>query len=192
MSENQNDDCGEPRCANCNGSFHVGFEGGPDRANLCKSCALPRIFALRRVKDATGVSGTGHVADGVLFPDGTVAVRWRTLTASTSVYDSLAAVERIHGHGGDTVIDFFDQVAREAAITCYQDDCENVAFSSLGGLGMRSDPPAQRKYVERYTVTAYADEWRRGYIEQAERQYGADWRTCIFGWVPAMTIGAGR
>jgi len=65
-------------------------------------------FVLRRDEDETGVSGTGDVADGVRFPDGTVAMRWRTGTASTAVYDSVADVEAIHGHGGKTRIVFVD------------------------------------------------------------------------------------
>ena len=64
--------------------------------------AVPALFRLIREVDETGVSGTGHVADGVVWHDGTVAVRWRTDTRSTVVYDSLADVEKIHGHGGKT------------------------------------------------------------------------------------------
>jgi hypothetical protein len=60
------------------------------------------IFHLVRDEDETGVSGTGTVAVGVVFPDGTVAMRWNTNTASTAVYDSLEDVIKIHGHGGKT------------------------------------------------------------------------------------------
>ena len=63
-----------------------------------------RRFELDRLEDATGISGTGVVAEGVEFYDGTVAMRWRTGIASTAVYDSLKDVEAIHGHGGRTVI----------------------------------------------------------------------------------------
>lgn len=60
------------------------------------------IFHLVRDEDESGVSGTGRVAVGVVFPDGTVALRWNTATASTAVYDSLEDVITIHGHGGKT------------------------------------------------------------------------------------------
>lgn len=63
---------------------------------------VPALFKLVREVDETGVSGTGHVADGVVWHDGTVAVRWRTDTRSTVIYDRLADVEKIHGHGGKT------------------------------------------------------------------------------------------
>lgn len=69
---------------------------------------LPRRFLLRRIEDETGVSGTGHIADGVVFPDGTAVLRWRTGTASTAVYASTADVETIHGHGGKTRLVFVD------------------------------------------------------------------------------------
>lgn len=74
-----------------------------------------RTFQLIRVTDHTGISGTGTVADGCEFPDGTTAVRWRELTpdtdnyqrgvrATTVIFPSVEAVEALHGHGGATII----------------------------------------------------------------------------------------
>ena len=68
-----------------------------------------RRFVLDRVEDESGVSGTGEVAEGVQFFDGTCAMRWRTVTASTAVYGSIADIEEIHGHGGKTIVRFLDQ-----------------------------------------------------------------------------------
>lgn len=73
-----------------------------------ETVTTPRRFRLMRSEDATGVSGTGHVADGVQFPDGACVLRWRTAVASTAVYDSIEAVERIHGHDGKTAVVFLD------------------------------------------------------------------------------------
>lgn len=65
----------------------------------------PRLFHLQRDEDVTGASGTGHVADGVLWPDGTVTVKWLGEYASeVSWPKGMAAVERIHGHDGRTRI----------------------------------------------------------------------------------------
>jgi len=61
-------------------------------------------FWLVRNIDTTGVSGTGIVADGVIFPDGVTVLRWRTAGGSTAVYDSIEDVKQIHGHGGDTKV----------------------------------------------------------------------------------------
>jgi len=63
-----------------------------------------RVFQLVRAEDVSGISGTGTVADGVVFPDGVAVLRWRTAGGSTAVYDSVEDVERIHGHDGRTVL----------------------------------------------------------------------------------------
>lgn len=64
----------------------------------------PRLFTLVRHEDVTGISGTGVVADGVCWPDGAVAVRWRGERQSTVVWQSMDDVQAIHGHGGATSI----------------------------------------------------------------------------------------
>jgi phage-related protein (TIGR01555 family) len=64
--------------------------------------AKPRTFTLVRDEDESGVSGTGDVATGCLFDDGRVALRWRTKTASTTLFDSMEHVLSVHGHGGLT------------------------------------------------------------------------------------------
>ncbi|WP_431980039.1 hypothetical protein [Streptomyces qinglanensis] len=64
----------------------------------------PRRFHLQRDTDITGASGTGRVADGVLWPDGTTTLRWRGPRASTVHWDRLADAKAIHGHGGHTRI----------------------------------------------------------------------------------------
>jgi len=63
-----------------------------------------RVFQLVRAEDVSGVSGTGVVADGVVFPDGVTVLRWRTAGGSTAVYGSVEDVERIHGHDGKTIL----------------------------------------------------------------------------------------
>lgn len=65
-------------------------------------------FVLDREVDPTGISGTGLVAEGVQFWDGTVALRWRNLTAATGVYGSIQDVVAIHGHDGSTKLKWID------------------------------------------------------------------------------------
>jgi hypothetical protein len=67
-----------------------------------------RRFYLARDVDVSGVSGTGRVADGVLWPDGTASVRWRGDDQSTVHWDHMASAERVHGHGGATRIVWLD------------------------------------------------------------------------------------
>lgn len=58
-------------------------------------------FVLRRDRDLTGVSGTGLIADGVLFPDGHAAIHWRGRWPLTTPHpDGLASIIDIHDHGG--------------------------------------------------------------------------------------------
>lgn len=47
---------------------------------------LMRRFVFQRNEDVSGTSGTGIVAEGVQFTDGTVAVRWRSMIASHVIY----------------------------------------------------------------------------------------------------------
>ena len=63
-----------------------------------------RRWHLLRIEDESGVSGTGIVASGVEFHDGTVAYRWRTDPSSYCVQDSIEEVEEIRSHGGRTHI----------------------------------------------------------------------------------------
>lgn len=77
---------------------------------------IPRVFRLHRVVDETGISGTGLIADGVLFSDGTCALRWLTKRRSTALYDSLATLVEIHGHGGKTKVIF--EVEGPRALPC--------------------------------------------------------------------------
>lgn len=67
-----------------------------------------RRFVLNRIEDETGVSGTGIVAFGCKWPDGGAALRWAGEVASTAVYADMRQLERIHGHGGKTVIEWLD------------------------------------------------------------------------------------
>ena len=57
-----------------------------------------RRFTMRRVHDASGVSGTGHVLEGVLFSTGVVVIHWLTPPprGSISVFDSLDQFLSIH------------------------------------------------------------------------------------------------
>lgn len=90
-----------------------------------------RTFHIQRHKDCSGISGTGRVAEGVLFFDGTIALRWQTKTPTLSFFNSLADLEAIHGHDGASEIvwhksvDFADEVlSKEEAQdrTVYEDE----------------------------------------------------------------------
>lgn len=72
-----------------------------------------RCFTLHRCEDETGVSGTGVVAWGVQWPDGSVSLRWHGATPSfvsyegvdgSAVRQAIQHVQHVHGHHGKTVV----------------------------------------------------------------------------------------
>lgn len=66
-------------------------------------------FQLLRHHDVSGVSGTGVVAEGVQFTDGTVVIRWYGEHPSTVVWASIMAAIAIHGHSGNTEVVWIDE-----------------------------------------------------------------------------------
>ncbi len=67
-----------------------------------------RVFRLVRDRDVTGFSGAGHVADGVVWPDGTVSMRWRGPLRTTVTADCIDDIQTIHGHDGATRVVWAD------------------------------------------------------------------------------------
>lgn len=61
---------------------------------------------MQRDEDETGISGTGRVAEGVVFSDGEVVIRWQAGEYHSTVVwaQGLEAVDAIHGHNGKTRI----------------------------------------------------------------------------------------
>jgi hypothetical protein len=67
-----------------------------------------RTFRLIRERDATGMSGTGVVAEGVEFTDGTVAMRWLSEYRSTALWSDITAAMKVHGHNGFTHVQWLE------------------------------------------------------------------------------------
>jgi hypothetical protein len=143
-----------------------------------------RTFELHRIEDETGISGTGIVAQGVEFDDGTCALRWMTEHRSSGFYETMRSLEKIHGHGGKTKVVVVGAPFERAMQDAYQDSCENAPFACVGGLGKRAEMKAP-DYITPAERRSYVD----GYRAAARLMYGEDWQTCSFGWAPAMTIG---
>lgn len=112
-----------------------------------------KLFELVRDVDSTGVSGTGVVAQGVIYDNGKVALSWLTSTTSVAVYDSIEDVRRIHGHGGDTrivqVADYDHDEVREKYTNFQQDDIEGVDASMLAAGGNQAYMVRQREWWAR-------------------------------------------
>ena len=80
-----------------------------------------KTFKFYRTKDVSGVSGTGYVAEGVVFDSGKVAISFYpvkpTYVSSVIVFNSMDDVEKIHGHDGATEI-VWDE--------CYSSDVDDT------------------------------------------------------------------
>lgn len=63
-------------------------------------------FWLKRNKDVSGISGTGIVAEGVIFENGKCVMSWLTQYSSVCVYENIQTLEKIHSHEGATEIIF--------------------------------------------------------------------------------------
>ncbi|MER5715756.1 hypothetical protein [Streptomyces sp. NPDC002132] len=115
----------------------------------------PRRFHLQRNHDVTGVSGTGRVADGVLWPDGSVSIRWRGDRPSTVFWDDVAHAEAVHGHGGHTRIVWDDPAPARTGECEHCPDGHTPADSGSQPWGVRVGPERDgdgqpiRLYVER-------------------------------------------
>ena len=66
-------------------------------------------FHLWREEDISGISGTGRVAEGVVFPNGRCVMAWSTEPTSIAIYESLADLISIHSHGGSTKVIMEDE-----------------------------------------------------------------------------------
>ncbi len=72
--------------------------------------SVPRVFILTRHRDPSGISGTGDVAEGVEWSDGTVSLRWKGEHPSITFWQNgVPAVEAVHGHGGATKVRYLDE-----------------------------------------------------------------------------------
>lgn len=84
-------------------------QSGPAAVRSALATELPRRFQLLRHRDVSGISGTGVVALGVRWPDGTASVRWLGPRPSVVFWDQgMADAEYVHGHGGATEIVWLD------------------------------------------------------------------------------------
>ena len=74
-----------------------------------------RRFQIRRTIDHSGVSGRGIVAEGIIFTSGSVVISWLVpptgmtrVPKGLAVYEDVPHLVAIHGHGGDTVVEYLD------------------------------------------------------------------------------------
>lgn len=138
----------------------------------------PRLFRLERLVDHSGVSGTGVVAHGVVWPDGTLTLRWVGDHPSTVNWANLADAKHVHGHGGDTRFVFDD------ALPAHAEPFNGLAAAlktrrESQGLSMRA--AAEEIGISFSTVGRVEDGQRP---ELAPLLKILDWLDMRIGWVP--------
>ena len=65
-------------------------------------------FWLNRLEDASGVSGTGIVVEGVVTTSGKCILAWLTGPSSIVIYDTFEEMIGVHGHNGKTEVVWID------------------------------------------------------------------------------------
>ena len=95
-----------------------------------------KTFILRRLVDVSGISGIGMVAEGVQFKDGQVALSWFGVHHTVEISPSIETVEKIHGHGGKTIVEWDDteewSVARARRIDKYLAKAQQIVKAMRG------------------------------------------------------------
>ena len=75
---------------------------------LSWNCKMRRFYLVREEDvDPDKVSGTGVIAEGLVFEDGFAFMRW-IKTGTWGGYDSVEQLLSIHGHGGKTKLKYVD------------------------------------------------------------------------------------
>jgi len=69
-----------------------------------KSMTSIKCFYLKRINDVSGTSGTGIVAIGGILPSGKCILEWTSSEITETIFESIDQIERIHGHGGKTLV----------------------------------------------------------------------------------------
>jgi hypothetical protein len=67
-------------------------------------------FYLYRLVDKSEISGTGIVAEGVVFSNKKCALTWLSAFPSVTIFDDIEALRAVHGHEGLTQIVFEEDV----------------------------------------------------------------------------------
>jgi hypothetical protein len=63
-----------------------------------------KTFYLLRHDDIHGNSGTGVVAEGIIFDSGMAVMTWLSEISTVTVFRRIVDVEKLHGHEGKTEV----------------------------------------------------------------------------------------
>lgn len=112
----------------------------------------------------------GTVAEGVIFHDGTVTLRWLTKTPSTGIYPSLHHFRAIHQHA-DTQIRWLDSVCPQCG-----SDTEGYTFHHCNQCGAMAGVPLAIKEAARQAKQDEAEDvYKNDFKNEAAHEYRRAW-----------------
>lgn len=164
---------------------------------------MTRTFKAIRNADMTGVSGEGHIADGVVFEDGTTVLRWRTKFRSTAVYESFEHMQTIHGHNGATEFRFDPEPRKLEIYEIAQmidksllsiDEARTELGRKPWGFPQTADPLIVNTRAEPQSEAAYGcAEVKDGYNEKADETQGQlDFVEAVMDLLDSIGLGRHR
>ncbi|WP_128803686.1 MULTISPECIES: hypothetical protein [unclassified Streptomyces] len=130
-----------------------------------------RPFVLRRDRDISSVSGTGIIADGIVFPDGHAAIHWRGRWPLTTPHpDGLDSILAIHDHGGqgDLHVIWADEDKERDELRADLVDIYDLPAAIFG-------TETERAHLHRMITRALLDAWeaRGSTVSQPEQHCAA-------------------
>lgn len=135
-----------------------------------------RPFILQRDRDISGVSGTGIVADGILWPDGHAAIHWCGKWALTTPHpDGLDSILDIHDHGsqGDLHVLWDDEDKQRDEFRADLADIYDLPAALLG-------TETERAHLRRMITRALLDAWEaRGSTVSQPEQHCATFAAAV-------------
>ncbi len=125
-----------------------------------------KLFQLHRKEDKSGISGTGLIANGVIYPNGKVSMCWTGELSSIVIYDNIDIVEKIHGHNGCTEIcyifldkNYKDKKENMYSVQLYKNHYEEHGHTCYHYKNKESAEKQYRKLLKRACL--YYDEINR-------------------------------
>jgi hypothetical protein len=115
-------------------------------------------FYLWREQDESGVSGTGRVAEGVIFSNGWVGMNWLTRWGSLAFYPSIHDCLLVHGHAGKTTVVYEDQQEDSVKKAFTQGDGETLTDPKSHDQAMASVAPELLDWGKEHLVPLKKDD----------------------------------
>lgn len=127
-----------------------------------------RFFDMIRENDESGVSGTGHVASGIIFQDGKVTIRWLSEKASTVNFDSFDDFMAIHidSHpSNNTKLVFHDLLPGDA------EKMLEESVKRAVGEGIKNARKVLKQVENKRVLTGKVEEVEEDFVTRLTRNY---------------------